>query len=603
MLITSAKWLGSRARPRGEGKVLSLPILNGIVGIVFAFNAQAAVIEFFNPDLNNYFITANPVEQDFVDTGGVGRWQRTGNAFATGGPNQVCRFYGSLSPGPNSHFYTAGAAECEELKRLQTSTPASQKRWNFESNDFLTTPAVSGACPAGLVPVYRVYNNGFARGIDSNHRITSNFGAYQQTVAAGSIGEGVVMCAPAGPPPVVTPVGVANGSAVSATIGAAGGSVSASDGKLALSIPAGALAANTVIGIQPFTNTAPGKSGAAYRLTPDGQTFLKPITLTFKYTDEDLLGTAADFLGAAFQTAAGYWQWIGEPTVNTAAKTMSVALDHFTVIAQVAEYQITPGSKTVKTKGTLGLTVRKCYESLLNGLQGQAPTGADCDYSTATQSDPTVSVSEWSVNSRAGGGGVFGRVAGSGATATYTAPTTVPIPNPVTVSARVHSPRSVQSGRNSLVASIITIADDSWTGTATSVSSTGLRVTAQVTWVLQSAVNNVATYTPTGTATINDYLAPCQINPLDGVIDPNMGQLIVDYNPNPPTYRGDGVTQWSAFVACPPVGTAVNIIVTALYFGGIRHGQGSVSADGLTIEGSDTAPGGESVNWKFTRGQ
>jgi hypothetical protein len=163
--------------------------------------AQAAVVEFYNPDLNNYFITADPVEQAMVDTGAVGRWQRTGNAFATGGPNQVCRFYGNsnINPatgtfyGPNSHFYTADPAECAGLKALYTPTA---KSWKFESNDFLTTPAVNGACPAGLVRVYRAYNNGFAKGIDSNHRITSNYAAYLQTVAAGSIGEGVVMCAP-----------------------------------------------------------------------------------------------------------------------------------------------------------------------------------------------------------------------------------------------------------------------------------------------------------------------------------------------------------------------------------------------------------------------
>jgi len=57
--------------------------------------------------------------------------------------------------------------------------------WKFESNDFLTTPAVNGACPAPLVPVYRAYNNGFAKGIDSNHRITSNHDGYLQTIAAG----------------------------------------------------------------------------------------------------------------------------------------------------------------------------------------------------------------------------------------------------------------------------------------------------------------------------------------------------------------------------------------------------------------------------------
>jgi hypothetical protein len=163
--------------------------------------APAAVVEFFNPDLNNYFITADPVEQAMVDTGAVGRWQRTGNTFATGGPNQVCRFGGNsnINPatgtfyGPNSHFYTANPVECEGLKAQFTPNA---KSWKFESNDFLTTSAANGACPAGLVPVYRAYNNGFARGIDSNHRITSDYAAYLQTVAAGSIGEGVVMCAP-----------------------------------------------------------------------------------------------------------------------------------------------------------------------------------------------------------------------------------------------------------------------------------------------------------------------------------------------------------------------------------------------------------------------
>ncbi|MEO8134949.1 MAG: hypothetical protein ABI831_13330 [Betaproteobacteria bacterium] len=163
---------------------------------------QAAVVEFFNPDLNNYFITADPVEQAFVDTGAVGRWQRTGNVFGAGGPTPVCRFGGNsnINPatgtfyGPNSHFYTADANECAGLKAIFTPTAPS---WKFESNDFLTTPAVNGACPAPLIPVYRAYNNGFAKGIASNHRITSNRDAYLQTIAAGSIGEGVVMCAPA----------------------------------------------------------------------------------------------------------------------------------------------------------------------------------------------------------------------------------------------------------------------------------------------------------------------------------------------------------------------------------------------------------------------
>jgi hypothetical protein len=167
--------------------------------------AAPTVVEYFNRDLDNFFITADPVEQASVDSGAVGRWQRTGNTFAAGGPNQVCRFYGNgaINPatgsiyGPNSHFYTANPVECAGLK---AQFAPNAKSWKFESNDFLTTPPAGSTCANGLVPVYRAYNNGFARGIDSNHRITSNLASYQATLAAGWVGEGVVMCAPAGSP-------------------------------------------------------------------------------------------------------------------------------------------------------------------------------------------------------------------------------------------------------------------------------------------------------------------------------------------------------------------------------------------------------------------
>ena len=602
MLIVKNKRFGWWTCLHGVGVGMLLSLLSGIVSVVFAVNAQAAVIEFYNPDLNNYFITAEPAEQAFVDTGGVGRWLRTGNAFATGGPNQVCRFYGNTF-GPNSHFYTAEPAECAYLKSIYTP---SAKSWNFESNDFLTTPAANGTCPAGLVPVYRAYNNGFARGIDSNHRITSNHAAYLETVAAGSIGEGVVMCAPQGnPPPTATAVGVPVGNATSATIGAAGGSVSTPDGKIALTIPAGALASNTVIGIQPITNTAHGKIGAAYRLTPDGQTFLHPITLTFTYTDDDLLGTAAEFLGAAFQTAAGFWQWAGDATVDTTAKTVSVATIHFTDWSNVKSLQIRPPKKTVKRNGTVGLQVKVCYPVDDGDLTTLA---SDCDTDQGIVS--TLSVNEWSVNSRLGGGGVFGTVVGSGATATYTAPTTIPIPSPVAVSARVHNPKKGPDAKT-LVVSNITIAEDSWTGTATAVM-LFRTLTVDVTWVLESFVDNIAVFSPTGAASISDVVAPgctARFDPAQHSLDPSDGTLTIDYNTTPPSYHGYGVTLWPATLTAISgdcEGTAPGGIAGGPFLGGLSNGYeaaGVVSSDGVTIQGSDTDADGNALNWKFTRDQ
>ncbi|MBK7469663.1 MAG: beta-propeller fold lactonase family protein [Betaproteobacteria bacterium] len=162
-----------------------------------AANAPAAV-EFYNATLGNFFITANSEEALSVDIGNSGPgWVRTGERFPVGGSTQVCRFYGSISPGPNSHFYTIDANECQQLKDLQATTPAAQKRWNFESLDFASTPAANGGCAVGLLPVYRAYNNGFARGIDSNHRITASLAAIGEVVSMGWIDEGIVMCAPA----------------------------------------------------------------------------------------------------------------------------------------------------------------------------------------------------------------------------------------------------------------------------------------------------------------------------------------------------------------------------------------------------------------------
>lgn len=163
-----------------------------IPGLCFpAFASAGLVVEYYNPDLDHYFIAADPGEQAFVDGGTVGRWQRTGSAFPAGGDSQVCRFYGS-EIGPNSHFYTADPGECDYLKSLYN--PA-EKSWKFESNDFaITLPASEGVCPTGLFPVYRAYNNGSARGVDSNHRITNDSAAIQEVVSRGWHDEGIVMC-------------------------------------------------------------------------------------------------------------------------------------------------------------------------------------------------------------------------------------------------------------------------------------------------------------------------------------------------------------------------------------------------------------------------
>ncbi|CAH1386351.1 hypothetical protein [Candidatus Nitrotoga sp. M5] len=163
----------------------------------------ATVVEFYNTNLDNYFITSDAGESASIDNGSAGPgWSRTGNTFESGGNASVCRFYGSQSPGPNSHFYTVDSEECQGLKDQQIAIgdprKLTVKSWNFESLDFVSTPATNQACPSGTTPVYRAYNNGFTRGVDSNHRITTNLTSIQQVEACGWSNEGVVMCAPSG---------------------------------------------------------------------------------------------------------------------------------------------------------------------------------------------------------------------------------------------------------------------------------------------------------------------------------------------------------------------------------------------------------------------
>ena len=167
-----------QASPRNfAGQTASLP------GI-----PASGVAEFYNTTLNHYFLTADPIEGASIDRGGSGPgWLRTGTVFKTGGLNAVCRFFGNPGVGPNSHFYTADAAECAAVKR--------DPGWKFESNDFAITPAgAGGTCPSALVPVYRAYNKRFAQN-DSNHRITTNFTHYQKQISEGWAAEGIVMCA------------------------------------------------------------------------------------------------------------------------------------------------------------------------------------------------------------------------------------------------------------------------------------------------------------------------------------------------------------------------------------------------------------------------
>ncbi len=596
-------------------------IFAGVVALSTLFpsvNAQpVTVVEYRNKTLDAYFITGRVAEQQLLDT--VADFSRTGMTFQASAANtaasaltKICRFYVSLAnPFVNSHFYGKQGTDCESI------VAANPAGFSYEGYDFAVQASTPGigvgltteeVCPAGLIPVrrsFRALSTG-ANGKTSNHRYTVSAATYASAASAGYVGEGVAFCATAvtdASGPTATAVGAVTGTITSfSTIGPAGGSVSSTDGKMFLVIPPGALAANTVISIQTLSNNAHGKVGSAYRLTPDGQTFAKPVTLTFAYSDSELDGTAPEFLGAAFQTAAGFWKWLGVATVNTANKNVSVNTSHFTDFSAVRGLQIRPPKKTVKPNATVALEVRACYERIDEDLADlRTGLGYDCDNDQGPTS--ALTVDQWSVNGRLGGGSVFGTVAGSVWSAIYMAPANAPTPPTVAVSARV-SVRGI--GGTTLVVSNITIAQDSWTGTSTSTFAPA-NVAAEIIWTLDRTVNNVSTYVPSGTVSVNGGIyAFCTVNPASSVITPGDGMLIVDYNANPPTYYGGGTTSWAATLTCPPAPGATPITVTGYYLGGNggptgTAAAGSVSGNGTTIEGTDTVSGGNVFKWKFTR--
>ena len=172
----------------------------------FLVDGESNVIEYYQPQLGHYFISAGGDEIGLLDAGGQGGWKRTGQSFhawaraqdAPPGAQPVCRFYAA---GPNSHFYTGDADECAQLKSLEQAQRAEAAAagtrffgWGYEGIAFWALMPVDGQCPAGTDPVWRAYNNRAAEN-DSNHRFTVD-PLQRVAMAIHWIDEGVAFCSP-----------------------------------------------------------------------------------------------------------------------------------------------------------------------------------------------------------------------------------------------------------------------------------------------------------------------------------------------------------------------------------------------------------------------
>ena len=156
------------------------------------------VVEYYNRDLDAYFVTGRANEQAAID--GVASFQRTGGTFAatsaaneTVGLTPICRYYISVAnPYTSSHFYGPRDTDCAFIANAK---PAG---FSYDGLDFAVTLPVSGACPATApFAIYRSFRAG-AGGKTSNHRFSTSLARYNEMTAKGWSPEGVVFCAASG---------------------------------------------------------------------------------------------------------------------------------------------------------------------------------------------------------------------------------------------------------------------------------------------------------------------------------------------------------------------------------------------------------------------
>jgi hypothetical protein len=189
--VGMVRWMDSQE----EALLVRMTKATGVVpSVVFA-------VEYYHAALDHYFMTADPAEMEALDTGRFAGWQRTGMGFNVFDPADtsgmgvpVCRFYGSPAYGLDTHFYSGSAGECADTQR---NWPA---QWTLESTNVFRIAMpnmMSGACPAGTLPVFRTWN----RRADSNHRYTMDQAVQMGMMGRGGMAEGygdppVAMCAP-----------------------------------------------------------------------------------------------------------------------------------------------------------------------------------------------------------------------------------------------------------------------------------------------------------------------------------------------------------------------------------------------------------------------
>ena len=221
------------------------------------------------------------------------------------------------------------------------------------------------------------------------------------------------------------PKGAPTGTATTQVIGAEGGTIISADSSLTITIPVGAVSANTTFSIQSITNQVPTALGLSYRLLPEGTHFAQPVTISFHYTDSLIEGTREEDLFIASQDSVGFWRVQLNSVLNTTARTLSVKSDHFSDWAFYTKYLLFVYKPSLDFKEVTDMWIRRV------SIEKNGDTYTAIDTTLPPQSDRA----QWSLT----GQGALHTSSGNTMYTVYIAPEAEPTPNPVIVTAKIES--------------------------------------------------------------------------------------------------------------------------------------------------------------------
>ncbi len=233
-------------------------------------------------------------------------------------------------------------------------------------------------------------------------------------------------------------------AASSATIGAGGGVLTSTDGRLSIQIPAGAFTEDQEVKIQAITDENPLGKEKAYRLEPHDVEFQQPVTISFYYESEDHAQSMPEALAVAYQDEDRIWQAVGGAVLNKAEQSVSITTTHFSDWSFFESFKLVPSATTVAVGGTVQLELWSAMDLIVPLVPGEeAPIGEEEDMTAEF-------IRKWNL---AGAG----NLQSNGSKATYKAPGTVPnAPNPVAISVDL----DFKNGKRLLVVTHILIVND-----------------------------------------------------------------------------------------------------------------------------------------------